>query len=365
MLRYTVLRCGRRWGKTRLVFSLALKYLAKFVPVAYIAPTYTDLTTRWAEAQEFYAPLINYSSEDKGSIRLKGTGAPFDWYGLHRYDGIRGNKYGLVIVDEAAHAPGLQDAWTNAIRPTLLDYKGDAIFSSTPKYGSYFNDVLCKNEGPNWRQLHYSSYTNPFLSHDEIEQARIDTPSIIFAQEYLAELVVLQGARIKREWLRYADPPEGAPVTLGVDLAISKGSQADYSAIVAVAKHNERYYIVDVVRERLSFHETVEAIKNMAEKWKALVVTIETVAYQAAVVQELIRNTTLPIKAARPVKDKITRFIPTEGKYEHGHIYHGSSLPRYVEEEVLQFPNGAHDDIVDALGYAIGGHANTFFAFSA
>jgi len=361
--RFNVLRCGRRWGKSRLMFALAAETLFAGLPVSYYAPTYTDFEKRWTEAKQFFAPILDYASEDKFQMRLKGSEASWDWYGLHRFDAARGNRYALALIDEAAHAPNLERAWIDVIRPTLVDFKGGAWFASTPFYGSYFNDKLCTREDDRWAQFHYPTHTNPFIDPEELESTRKDMPSIIYAQEIMADLVVTAGARLKREWIKYGEAPEGASIAFGVDLAISKKTDADYSAIVVTAKHNDSLFVVDVVRIKDSFNVTLETIKNLAARYNPHIITIEAVQYQAAMIQELIRTTTLPIKSAHPTKDKVTRFIPVEGKYEHGYVFHSKHLIREFEDELLTFPNGAHDDMCDALAYSFAGHAQNFFAF--
>ena len=79
---------------------------------------------------------------------------------------------------------------------------------------------------------------------------------------------------------------------------------------------------------------------------------IEQVQYQAAVIQELLRRTKLPIRGIKPDRDKVTRFAPLEARYEQGQVMHCEGLPSYFQDELLSFPVGRHDDVVDALGYA-------------
>ena len=80
-------------------------------------------------------------------------------------------------------------------------------------------------------------------------------------------------------------------------------------------------------------------------------IAIEQVAYQAVVVQELLRNTTLPIKGVTPDRDKLTRAQPIALRYEQGLVHH-HDLPSWFEDELLAFPQAEHDDAVDALVYA-------------
>ena len=68
--------------------------------------------------------------------------------------------------------------------------------------------------------------------------------------------------------------------------------------------------------------------------------------------QELMRRTKLPIRGIRPDRDKITRFAPLEARYEQGQVVHVEGLPPYWQDELLSFPVGRHDDVVDAMAYA-------------
>jgi len=354
--RFNVVCCGRRWGKSRLAFSLALECIARRMPVVYVTPTAVDYEKRWSEATEFFRPIIKDAKVSEGVITFV-NGSRMDWFGLHRFDGIRGNRYARAIVDEAAHSPNLEEAWTKVIRPSLADFIGDAYFLSTPNGANYFKTIY-DTDHPNWQRWQMPTTTNPYIDAGEITEARNDpnTPDIIFRQEYLAEFIDLQGALVQREHLRYAQPPEGLTYCMGVDLAISMREGADYTAIVVVGRDEDgRYYVVDVVREQLSFHDTIKTVKSIADKWLPTYVNVEAVQYQAAMVQELVRTTAHYVSPITPTKDKRARFLPTLGKYEHGLIYHARTLPQEFEQELLSFPESEHDDMVDAMVYAMMG----------
>ena len=81
---------------------------------------------------------------------------------------------------------------------------------------------------------------------------------------------------------------------------------------------------------------------------------VEQVAYQLAMIQELRRKTKLNVKGVKIHKDKVVRFAMCEGKYEHGYVSHMKGLIEF-ENELLSFPNAEHDDMCDALVYAVGG----------
>lgn len=163
----------------------------------------------------------------------------------------------------------------------------------------------------------------------------------------------LDGALFRRDWIKRGKAPRaGVHVAMGVDLALSTKTSADYTAIVVMSRDEfGKLYVLDAVRERVDFPGALRLIRQMAEKWNPRQIAIEQVAYQAVVVQELLRQTTLPIKGVAPDKDKVTRAQPLALRYEQGLVSH-EQLPSWFEDELLAFPQGEHDDSVDALVYA-------------
>lgn len=354
--RFNVVACGRRFGKTRLALTLAFESIVKKQPCVYITPTAADYEKRWREAVWSYGRLIKEIIKSEGSLIFH-NGARMDFYGMHRYDAARGNKYGRVIFDEAAHSDNLADAWSEVFRPTLVDYKGDAYFFSTPNFAQQPNAFkrFFETQHPDWMRWQMPSTTNPFIAAEEIEDARKDpnTPEIKFRQEYLAEFVDASGTLVSRDYIKYhAVQPEGLMYGMGVDLAISQKAHADYSAIIVVGLASDgRIFVVDSWRGHTSFHETQEKIKSLAAKWNPSMIQIESVQYQAAMVQELVRTTTLPVRAAETSRDKVTRFMPVLGKLEHGLLSFRHGMDDLVNE-LIAFPLGVNDDMVDALVYA-------------
>lgn len=359
--RFKVIRAGRRWGKTRLAtywLSMLEGGAMSGYPVAFFSPTYKLLLDVWRSIMLTLKPVIRNHNRTDMRIELK-TGGVIDFWTLEDMDAGRGRKYKRIVIDEAAHARYLQQAWERAISPTLTDYRGEAWFISTPKGINYFHDLYHKTDN-GWRSFHMPSSINPFISSEEIAQRRLEMPELVFMQEYLAEFVTFGAGMIKPEFIRYGEAPVGCRVTMGVDLAISEKETADWTAIATVALDliTGHVYIKEVERFRSTFSAAKDRIVAAYMRHKPMLVAIEATQYQSAMVQELARTTQMPVYGVKPDKDKVTRFAPLVTRYEQGMVKHSqANVPAWFIDELVSFPEGKHDDAVDAVGYAFAAHA--------
>lgn len=190
--RFNVLKCGRQFGKTDLSKELVINPMLDGKKVGYWYPTYKDGDKIWQEICFILHDVIEKKDQQLKKLTLI-TGGTLDMWTMDDPNSGRGFTYHRVIVDEAEKARHLKDSWEQTIRATLLFYKGDAWFLSTPKFGqTYFKTVLFTNElkSDNWKSWRFTSFDNPFLDPAEIEDAkRLD--ELVFKCEYLAEDVDL------------------------------------------------------------------------------------------------------------------------------------------------------------------------------
>lgn len=188
MARFNVVCSGRRWGKSRLALIRAAMYLGDKQPVAYFSPTYKNLSSCWRDATELFRPVLRQVNKAEHRFEIIGGGS-FELWSLDNPDIIRGRKYALALIDEAATVPDLDHAWNAVIRPTLTDLRGSADFYSTPNGHNYFYQLFTLGQDPShpeWRSFHQPTINNPLMAAAEIEAAKQDLPSDIFDQEYLA-----------------------------------------------------------------------------------------------------------------------------------------------------------------------------------
>jgi hypothetical protein len=192
--RFTVLCCGRRFGKTTLAIDLLVNASKEPRYLAYCAPTYKMLNKTWRIVKAKFRKLIAEKSEAlKQLILINGT--VIDFWSLDNEDSIRGNAYHFIIIDECAIIRNFKSIFDNSIRPLLTDYEGGCWFLSTPK--GYYNDFyeisqIAQNTN-DWAYFQMPTLANPNIKESEIESAKEQLPLNVFRQEYLAEFVNYEG----------------------------------------------------------------------------------------------------------------------------------------------------------------------------
>jgi phage FluMu gp28-like protein len=186
--RFKVLMCGRRFGKSLIALVIAITHILNGKKVAYLTPEFSL-------AKEFYREFLKYlpeliiKSQNKTDLEITLiTGGVIKFFSGEAIESFRGRKFHLVILDEAAFISDLESAWNQTIRPTLTDYKGEALFISTPKGKRYFDSLYQKGlRGEDgFESFHFTSYDNPYLDKSEIDSAKASLPEAVFRQEYLA-----------------------------------------------------------------------------------------------------------------------------------------------------------------------------------
>ncbi|PWT87987.1 MAG: hypothetical protein C5B54_11350 [Acidobacteria bacterium] len=193
--RFKIIRAGRKFGKTTYAQYKALKRLGRPNSIHWhIAPTYKQAKLiSWNDFKRLIPPesLHKKPNDVDLTIRLK-NGSQLFLMGSDEPDSLRGPAPTSITLEESAYHK--REAWYEVLRPNLIPSQAPCDFIFTPKGFNWMKDVEDEAHRriaqgiKDWACFHYTIYDNPFLSKEEIEEAKKDCDSdVVWRQEYLAE----------------------------------------------------------------------------------------------------------------------------------------------------------------------------------
>ena len=192
-----------------------------------------------------------------------------------------------------------------------------------------------------------------------LEKLRHEFGSDVFSAQYQQAPVPPGGGMIKQKWFRYYTAlPErklGHRVFISWDTAAKNGTQNDWSVGTVWLLADKVYYLLDMVRGRYEYWELRDIAKALADRYKPFAILIEDASTGTALAQELKREGRYPIRLIPIHHDKIGRVYVQQGKFEAGRVQFPKDAPFMpeVEKELLSFPQGKTDDIVDSISQAL------------
>lgn len=196
-----------------------------------------------------------------------------------------------------------------------------------------------------------------------IERLKLDLGSANFSAQYQQAPLRQVGALVKREWFpRFDihDEREWEHVVQSWDTGIKAGDVHDASACATFALVEGTHRLIDMLVVREEYPQLRKTIIRHAARFSSSAVLMEDKGSGQSLLQDLRRETALALIAIQPVADKITRLLRVTPMLEAGKV----ALPTHAswraafEQEMLSFPDGKHDDQVDAvsqyLNWALG-----------
>ena len=135
------------------------------------------------------------------------------------------------------------------------------------------------------------------------------------------------------------------------DTAFRTGEQNDYSVCCTMTTTPNGYAVLDVWRNRVEYPDLLRAKQTQAKDHNPSVIFVEDAASGQSVVQSLRRETRLPVLPVKPIGDKELRANKVTGTVEAHKVMLPKTAPwlQAFREELAAFPNGVHDDQVDAF----------------
>jgi predicted phage terminase large subunit-like protein len=205
------------------------------------------------------------------------------------------------------------------------------------------------------------------------EQIRIQSGSRAFASLYQGRPSPDQGAVWKRHWWRRYSTPlwsqhptqpgaywvaEYSEMVMSWDMAFKDTKSSDFVVGQVWARRGAQVFLLDQVRKRLSFTETLIAFQAMVARWpQATRRFVEDKANGTAVIDSL-KGKIPGIVPVTPHESKYARASAVSPFIEAGNVNLPDKTialfdPDELVDEAAGFPNAAHDDQVDATSQAL------------
>ena len=197
------------------------------------------------------------------------------------------------------------------------------------------------------------------LGEKRLEELKKSQGIYIFNSQYMLNPISDENAVFNPEWFKYyteKEIPKNLYTFITIDLAISQRETADYTVIcVSSVDSDSNIYIREYLKGRFTPPDTINHIFKLCEKYKPLKVGIETVAFQKSMIYFIKdemrrRGNFIPLLELKADSDKVRRAIGLQPWVQNGAFFIKESMGD-LYQEMIEFPLGRHDDMVDAVSY--------------
>jgi predicted phage terminase large subunit-like protein len=348
---------GRGSGKTHAGALESLRMPTGSIGTV-IAPTYPmlrDGAMRTILHVAGAGNVIQEFNQSHGELKLIGNRTIL-FRSADNADRLRGANLGWLWLDEGALMD--PETWPIAVA-TLRETPGRAWITTTPRGRNWIWE-LWNRGGLDYAMIESRTADNVYLPAGFVEMLRATMTAEQYEQEANGKFIDVTGAMFKRQWFEYVDsPPAGLDWVRYWDLAASIKESADYTAGARVAfDDNGVLYIDDVIRIKAEWPDVQKLIIKTALTEPGTVLGIEEALHGLAGLQELRRRPellTTTIRGIRVDRDKKARAMPWAARAESGKcMLIRGDWNRVFLDELVSFPMGSHDDMVDAVSGAVG-----------
>jgi predicted phage terminase large subunit-like protein len=275
-----------------------------------------------------------------------------DWFDSTLYSRLNDKEKGaIVIVMQRLHEDDLaghvlaQGGWDLVSFPAVAE-EDEAHAIETPRGPWAFRRSAGEALDPAREPL------------PALERIRSTIGEMNFAAQYQQRPAPAGGGMIKAAWLqrfRLADPPSFDRIVQSWDTANKPSELSDYSVCTTWGVKGPRFYLINVLRKKLSYPELRRAVIEQDRLFNPQSIVIEDRASGTQLIQDLIGDGISHVARYSPDGDKVMRLHAQTAAIENGFVFVPEEAPWLADylAELLAFPGGRHDDQVDSTAQAL------------
>lgn len=321
----------------------------------------------------------HWNTTKGGGLLAAGVGGPLTGNGAH-----------ILIIDDPIK--NRQEAESITTREAIMDWYSSTAYTRLAPGGGclivqtrWHHDDLVgtliqrmeDDEGDSWEAVNYPAIATKderFRKEAEaLHPARYDEEALARIRKAVGErdwIALYQqtptspdGAYFKKNMFNgFHDlPAERLKVYCAWDLAVGTKQENDWSVGLVVGVDSRSVvYVLELIRGKWDSLELVDKILDTYIRFTPQITAIEKGQIQMSIgpfmrkrINERELFTMYVQEMPHGNRDKLSRARSIQGRMQQGMVKFPKSASWYpiVEDELLKFPNGRHDDITDSLAY--------------
>jgi predicted phage terminase large subunit-like protein len=306
-----------------------------------------------------------------GVLYATGSGGSVTGFGAGK---MREGFGGAIIIDDPHKA---NEAGSDTMRNGVIDWYQNTLSSRTNNPETpiilimqrlHESDLagwlLAGGSGEEWTHLNIPAINEkdealwPWKHDIETLRQMEKSSPYVFSGQYMQRPAPLGGGIFKTAWWQWFNPaaaPKFRRIVQSWDTAFKTKEANDYSVCTTWGETDTGFYLLDIWKDKVEFPDLKRMVVALGAKWKPNALLVEDKASGQSLIQDLRRETRLPIIPIRPTMDKVARANLVTPLIESGRVHLPEGHPEVANfvHSAAQFPNGAHDDDIDSVTQAL------------